>query len=59
MLLVRVAEMFANDAGDLSLENMNRVGRRIEQARRVLAAMSPDEVKEIEDRLRAYGRRLV
>lgn len=58
VLLVRVAEMFANDAGDLSLENMNRVGRRIEQARRVLAAMSPDEVKEIEDRLRAYGRRL-
>lgn len=58
VLLVRVAEMFANDAEDVSLENMNRVGRRIEQARRVLAKMSPEEVKSIEDRLRAYGRRL-
>jgi 1-acyl-sn-glycerol-3-phosphate acyltransferase len=58
VLVVRVAEMFANEAEDVSLENMNRVGRRIEQARRVLAKMSPDEVKSIEDRLRAYGRRL-
>ncbi|MFO0739393.1 MAG: 1-acyl-sn-glycerol-3-phosphate acyltransferase [Labilithrix sp.] len=58
VLVVRVAEMFANDAEDLSLENMNRVGRRIEQARRVLSQMSLEEVKEIEDRLRAYGRKL-
>jgi 1-acyl-sn-glycerol-3-phosphate acyltransferase len=58
VLVVRVAEMFANEAEDVSLENLNRVGRRIEQARRVLANMSPEEVKTIEDRLRAYGRRL-
>lgn len=58
VLLVRVAEMFANDTEDVSLENMNRVGRRIEQARRVLATLSPEDVRAIEERLRAYGRRL-
>jgi 1-acyl-sn-glycerol-3-phosphate acyltransferase len=58
VLLVRVAEMFANDARDRSLENMNRIGRRIEEARRVLARSSPDDVRRIEERLRAYGRRL-
>lgn len=58
VLVIRVAEMFANDAGDRSLENMNRVGRRIEEARRVLAKLSPDDVKSIEDRLHAYGKKL-
>jgi 1-acyl-sn-glycerol-3-phosphate acyltransferase len=58
VLLIRVAEMFANDTQDVSLENMNRVGRRIEQARKVLAKASPIDVKAIEDRLRAYGKQL-
>lgn len=58
VLLVRVAEMFANDADDHSLENMNRVGRRLEGARKLLARSSPDEVHAIEERLRAYGRRV-
>ncbi|MBX3233654.1 MAG: 1-acyl-sn-glycerol-3-phosphate acyltransferase [Labilithrix sp.] len=58
VLLVRVAEMFANDADDRSLANMNRVGRQLEAARRVLASSSPDEVRAMEERLRAYGKLL-
>ena len=58
VLVARVAEMFANETEDHSLETMNRVGRRIEEARRVLARSSPEDIEAIEDRLRAYGRRL-
>jgi glycerol-3-phosphate O-acyltransferase/dihydroxyacetone phosphate acyltransferase len=58
ILVVRVAEMFAHDADDTSLENMNRVGRRIEEARRVLSKAAPEDVQAIEDRLRAYVNRL-
>ena len=54
ILLVRVAEMFAKDADDTSLAQLNQIGRRIEQARQVLARSSPEEVREIEERLRAY-----
>lgn len=56
ILLVRVAEMFAADARDHSLEHVNRVGRRIEHARRMLASAAPEDVAAIEDRLRAYLR---
>lgn len=56
ILVVRVAEMFAEDARDHSLEHLNRVGRRIEQARRILAQAAPDDVKSIEARLRDYLR---
>ena len=58
ILLVRVAEMFAKDADDTSLAHLNQIGRRIEQARHVLARSSPDEVRGIEERLRAYLARL-
>ena len=58
LLLVRVAEMFANDADDTSLAHLNQIGRRIEQARRVLGGSSPADVHAIENRLRAYMSRL-
>jgi len=58
ILLVRVAGMFARDADDTSLAHLNQIGRRIEQARRVLASSSPAEVHEIEERLRAYMTRV-
>jgi hypothetical protein len=58
VLVVRVAEMFAKDRGDTSLEHLNRVGRRIEQARRVLGKSAPGDVHAIEERLRAYDDRL-
>ncbi len=69
ILVVRVAEMFANDAGTgADLLELNRLGRRIEQARRQLMAASPpsagdderripgggDAVAGLEARLRAY-----
>ncbi len=58
MLVIRVAEMFAHDADDTSLANMNRVGRRIEQARRVLSKVALEDVQAIEGRLRAYVHKL-
>ncbi|MBX3223938.1 MAG: 1-acyl-sn-glycerol-3-phosphate acyltransferase [Labilithrix sp.] len=58
VLVVRVAEMFAKDADDASLTHLNQIGRRIEEARRVLARSSPDDVRAIEERLRSYVRRL-
>lgn len=58
ILVVRVAEMFAKDADDTSLAHLNQIGRRIEQARRMLARSSPEEVHAIEERLRAYMARL-
>jgi 1-acyl-sn-glycerol-3-phosphate acyltransferase len=58
ILVVRVAEMFAKDADDTSLEHLNRIGRRIEEARRVLSQAAPEDVHAIEERLRAYVGRL-
>jgi 1-acyl-sn-glycerol-3-phosphate acyltransferase len=58
ILVIRVAEMFANDTDDMSLTHLNRIGRRIEQARRVLTRSSPEEVRAIEARLHAYLHRL-
>lgn len=58
VLVVRVAEMFAKDADDPSLEHLNRVGRRIEAARRVLGAEATADVLAIEERLRRYLARL-
>jgi 1-acyl-sn-glycerol-3-phosphate acyltransferase len=61
ILLVRAAEMFAN--GDetapapdapTSLTQMNELGRRIEEARRILHASAPEVVKAIETRVAAY-----
>lgn len=54
LLIVRVAEMFANESRERSLEQLNLFGRRIEDARRVLATTDPETVHAIEERLRAY-----
>ena len=58
ILVVRVAEMFAKDADDTSLQHVNQLGRRITQARRALAGSSPGDVHAIEARLREYLERL-
>jgi hypothetical protein len=58
MLVIRVAGMFAEDAADRSLEHQNRVGRRIEEARRLLTSTAPADVASMEQRLRAYLERL-
>jgi glycerol-3-phosphate O-acyltransferase / dihydroxyacetone phosphate acyltransferase len=58
VLIVHVAEMFANGARDRSLSERNRIGRRIEQARRVLASSDPDTLRSIEERVSAYFGRL-
>lgn len=58
VLILRVAEMFASDASDDSLAQRNLIGRRIEQARRVLATVDPDTVRSVEERVRAYFGRL-
>lgn len=52
--LVRAAEMFANDAHDRSLVHLNQLGRRIEEARRVLGASDPETVSAIEKRVGDY-----
>jgi len=52
--LVRAAEMFANDAHDRSLAHLNQLGRRIEEARRVLGASDPETVSAIEKRVGDY-----
>jgi 1-acyl-sn-glycerol-3-phosphate acyltransferase len=54
LLVVRVAEMFANDAADGSLERRNEVGRRIELARHILERSAPDRVAAIEARVSRY-----
>ena len=58
ILVVRVAEMFAADDDDRSLARVNQLGRRIEEARRLLGSSAPEDVNAIEARLRAYLRRL-
>jgi 1-acyl-sn-glycerol-3-phosphate acyltransferase len=58
VLVVRVAAMFAADGKGTSLEELNRIGRLIEEARRVLSKTAPEEVAAIEQRLTAYAARL-
>jgi hypothetical protein len=61
ILLVRAAEMFANGDPKLppesrrsSLAQINELGRRIEEARRVLSPRAPEVVTEMETRVAAY-----
>ena len=58
LLVVRLAQMFAVDARNTSLVHVNVIGRRIEEARRVLHRLAPEDVRAVEERLRAYVRRL-
>jgi 1-acyl-sn-glycerol-3-phosphate acyltransferase len=61
ILIVRAAEMLANGdpatpapASRTSLAQMNELGRRIEQARRVLHASAPEAVAALEMRVASY-----
>ncbi len=58
IIVVRAAEMFAKDGGDVSLTQLNQIGRRIERARRILSDASPQDVEDVEGRLRGYFARL-
>lgn len=58
LLIVRVAEMFANESRERSLEQLNVFGRRIEEARHALATTAPETVRALEERLRAYFAKL-
>lgn len=51
-LIVRVADMFADPDAPLTARNV--FGRRVERAKRVLAAASPAKVAAMEDALRRY-----
>lgn len=59
ILVVHVAEMFANEERERSLVRINVFGRRIEEARRVLSKSDPETVRALEDRLRTYFAKVV
>jgi len=52
-LVARVAEMFANDAGDASLSGWSSIGRQVEQAKRALSA-SPEVTRHVQTHVDAY-----
>lgn len=54
MLIVRVAELFANEGDDRTLEGHNRIGRRIEEARCKLTKTDPSTLGALETNVRAY-----
>jgi glycerol-3-phosphate O-acyltransferase/dihydroxyacetone phosphate acyltransferase len=53
-LIVRVAEMLANDAGDATLEGWNTIGRQVELASRALRTVDPKVVARVAERVDAY-----
>ncbi|NOU28894.1 MAG: hypothetical protein HOO96_13400 [Polyangiaceae bacterium] len=58
ILTARVATMFANDAGDASLEGWSAIGRRVETARDLLENEDPAAVRAVKDAVREYYARL-
>jgi hypothetical protein len=54
LLIARVAEMLANDAGHESLERWNDFGRQVELASKALGALDPAVAEEVGSRVRAY-----
>lgn len=58
LLLVRVAELYAKDAGDTSLANLNALGRRIARARELIDRSSPEDAEAAGARVRRYFERL-
>jgi glycerol-3-phosphate O-acyltransferase / dihydroxyacetone phosphate acyltransferase len=54
LLVARIAEMLANDAGDASLSGWNTIGRQVEQAGRVLKDAAPSVVQHVERHVSAY-----
>jgi hypothetical protein len=54
LLVARVAEMLANDAGDASLAGWSSLGRQVELAGTTLRAAAPDRVAEVTAKVTAY-----
>ena len=50
-LIARIAEMFANEAGDGSLSGWNTLGRQVELAGRTLRSAAPELVEVVEARI--------
>jgi hypothetical protein len=53
-LIARVAEMLANDAGDVSLSGWSTIGRQVELAGRTLRDCEPSLVAHVRDKVDAY-----
>jgi 1-acyl-sn-glycerol-3-phosphate acyltransferase len=58
LLSVRVAELYAHEAGERSLANYNTIGRRVEEAHRLLSATDPKVVAEATAKVDAYYTKL-
>jgi glycerol-3-phosphate O-acyltransferase/dihydroxyacetone phosphate acyltransferase len=58
LLIARVAEMLANDAGHDSLEGWNTIGRQVELASKTFAALGGTTVADVGHRVGAYYREL-
>jgi glycerol-3-phosphate O-acyltransferase/dihydroxyacetone phosphate acyltransferase len=54
LLVARVAEMFANRAGERSLARLNEIGRQVEAARKALGPDDESLYREISDAVGAY-----
>lgn len=54
LLVARVAELFAHHTGDDSLEGWNAIGRRVEQAKRLLERGDRDALAEVRRAVGAY-----
>jgi hypothetical protein len=54
MLIARVAEMLANDAGDGSLSGWSTIGRQVELAGRTLRTADPALVAHVREKVDAY-----
>jgi hypothetical protein len=54
LLIARIAELFASDAGDDSLENWNSIGRQVELASRTLRSLAPQLVVQVRAKVDAY-----
>jgi glycerol-3-phosphate O-acyltransferase / dihydroxyacetone phosphate acyltransferase len=58
LLIARVAEMLANDAGDGSMERWNSIGRQVEAASKVLKRADEATLKRIEEAVSRYYEQL-
>jgi len=58
MLVARVAEMLANDAGDATLSGWSTIGRQVELAARTLREADPETVARVREKVDAYYREL-
>jgi hypothetical protein len=54
LLVARIAEMLANDAGDASLSGWSTIGRHVEQAGRVLRDAAPALAQHVQRHVTAY-----